>query len=219
MSEALPTDDAEAEFVAAWLRAHPRFLAARPELYGQLHPPARLHGALVHGDRLADHMQARIDAGAAREQGLLRQIEDILAAGRANGAAAARVQRAVLALLASADPHALVPTLGELLGVEAVNLCAERPAPPGFRTLAEGAVAALLGRSEAVLRSPPGEVLSLHGEAAALIGSDALLRLALPGRAALLALGAREPETFQPGQATDLLQFLAAAVSAALCRA
>lgn len=201
--------------VEAFLRAHPAFLAERPALYALLDPPAR-----IHGERLADHMQARIAAGQAREAALARQIEALLAAGRANMAASARIQRVVLALLAM-PARAVVPTLAELLGVEVANLCAERPAPPGFRTLEEGTLARLLPPArEVVLRWAPEDAAMLYGEAGPLVESDALLRLAggAGGRPALLALGAREAETFQPGQATDLLQFLAAAMGAALAR-
>jgi hypothetical protein len=208
--------DDGAAFVEAWLRARPAFLAERPDLYALLDPPTR-----IHGERLADHMQARIAAGEAREAALTRQVEALLAAGRANMAASARIQRAVLALLAGADVFAVLPTLADLLGVEVVSLCAERPAPPGFRTLPEGEVARLLpaGR-EVTLRTRPGDSAILHGEAHPLVASDALLRLdGMAGdRPALLCLGAREAETFQPGQATDLLQFLAAAVAASLGR-
>lgn len=208
--------DDGAAFVEAFLRANPHFLADRPGLYALLDPPSR-----VHGDRLADHMQARIAAGAAREAALVRQIEGLLAAGRANMAAAARIQRAVVALLAAPEAGSVLPVLADLLGVEIVCLCAERPAPPGFRTLEPGAVARLLGPGrEVVLRSQPDDTASLYGEAHALVASDALLRLegAAGERPALLALGAREAEKFQPGQATDLLQFLAASVAAALGR-
>lgn len=210
-----PDPDDLPGFVDEYLRANPAFLADRPGLYAFLEPPAR-----VHGERLADHMQARIAAGVAREAGLTAQIEALLAAGRANMAAAARIQRAVLALLA-APALAVLPTLADLLGVEAATVCAERPAPHGFRTLDEGALDRLLppGR-DVLLRTSLAEATALYGEAAALIGSDALLRLGGSGcqRPSLLALGAREPAKFQPGQATDLLQFLAASVSAALGR-
>lgn len=219
MAEALPAPapaTLDAAEVERFLRANQKFLAERPALYALLDPPRRLHG-----EALADHMQARIEAGAAREAALARQIEALLAAGRANMAAAARIQRAVLALLAAPEPLAAIAELPDLLGVESLGLCAERPAPPGFRTLEEGALARLLpGAMPAVLRAAPEPDASLHGEAAPLVCSDALLRLPdMDGRPALLALGAREAHAFQPGQATDLLQFLAAAVAAALGRA
>lgn len=210
--DAPPTGPA---FVEAFLRDNPGFLAARPALYALLDPPSR-----VHGERLADHMQARIDASVAREAALGRQVEGLLANGRTNMAVAARIHRAVLALMAAPDPASVMPTLADLLGVEVVSLCAERPAPPGFRTLEPGTVAALLAGRDAALRAPPSDAAMLHGEAHPLVESDALLRLegAAGDRPALLALGAREPEKFQPGQATDLLQFLAACVGTALRR-
>jgi len=211
-----PEPDDAAAFVEAFLRDNPGFLTDHPALYSQLDPPAR-----IHGDRLADHMQARIEAGAAREAALGRQIEALLANGRANMAVAARIQRAVLALMAARDPASALPTLADLLGVEVLSLCAERPAPPGFRSLEPGVVAALLpaGR-DVVLRALPDDAQALHGEAHPLVASDALLRLegGAGDRPALLALGAREAEKFQPGQATDLLQFLAACIGTALQR-
>ena len=216
MTQPAPEPDDAAAFVEAFLRDNPGFLADRPALYARLDPPAR-----IHGDRLADHMQARIEAGAAREAALGRQIEALLANGRANMAVAARIQRAVLALMAARDPASALPTLADLLGVEVLSLCAERPAPPGFRSLEPGVVAALMpaGR-DVVLRTLPDDAQVLHGEAHPLVASDALLRLegGAGDRPALLALGAREAEKFQPGQATDLLQFLAACVGAALQR-
>ncbi|MCC7283707.1 MAG: DUF484 family protein [Acetobacteraceae bacterium] len=216
MTRAAPLADDAAALVEAYLAEHPRFLAERPALYAQQEPPTR-----VHGETLADHMQARLTAGAAREAALSRQIEGLLANGRANMAAAARIQRAVLALVAAREPASVLPALADLLGVEVVSLCAERPAPPGFRTLEPGEIARLLpaGR-DVVLRRDPADTAALHGEAHPLVASDALLRLcrAAGEQPALLAIGAREAEKFQPGQATDLLQFLAASVDAALRR-
>jgi hypothetical protein len=216
VTQPAPAPDETERQVKTFLRANPGFLARDPALYAALDPPPR-----VHGERIADHMEARLAAAAAREATLAREMDALLAAGRSASAAAARIHRAVLALAGAREPMGALATLPELLGIECASLCAERPAPPGFRTLAEGAVAALIppGR-DAVLRAGAPTAPELHGEAAGLVASDALLRLSPAiGRPALLALGAREAEKFQPGQATDLLQFLAAAVSAVLRRA
>jgi hypothetical protein len=213
---AAESDEAE-KFVAAWLRANPKFLAADPALYAAMDPPPR-----IHGERVADHMAARIAAAEARAARLSTMMNGVLAASRANAAAAERIQRAVLELLRARDVMGAIGALPELLGLESASLCADRPAPPGFRTLAEGDVVRLIpaGR-EATLRRTPTADAALHGEAAGLVGSEALLRLPVSpgGRPALLALGAREADAFEPGQATDLLQFLAASVAAALQRA
>jgi uncharacterized protein YigA (DUF484 family) len=51
----------------------------------------------------------------------------------------------------------------------------------------------------------------IYGPAASLVRSDALARLDFgpTSPAAMLALGSREPDKFQPSQGTELLQFLA----------
>lgn len=222
MTAALPAPkpDAAGE-VEKFLRANPRFLVDRPELYAALEPPRR-----VHGDGLADHMQAMLDAARRTTQERAAEADALVAAARANMAAQARIQRGVLALLRTKDRvgaiDAIAQHLPELLGVDAVTLCAERPAPPAFRTLPPGTVAALLpaGR-DAVLRAQADDQKLLYGEAAPLIASDALLRLdidAAAGRPALVAVGVRDAGAFDPGQGTELLAFLAAAIAAALAR-
>jgi hypothetical protein len=173
----------EAARVEAFLRANPGFLAARPALYALLAPPRR-----VHGENLADHMAAMIEAGRA-------EWRSVLAAGRARSAFAARAADAVLALIAATDPRACVrEEWPARLGVED---CALRDVPPEapllLRDVAEGDAA-------------------LHGEAAPLIRREA--RLAVGG--ATLVLGAREPADL-PNEPDSLL-FLARALDAALAR-
>ncbi len=61
MTAARPLPDAaESDLVAAFLRAHPAWLAEHPELYRLLAPPRR-----VHGEALADHMAAMLRAERA----------------------------------------------------------------------------------------------------------------------------------------------------------
>ncbi|WP_048863433.1 hypothetical protein, partial [Acidisphaera rubrifaciens] len=71
-------DEPDAEAVAAFLRAHPEFLAERSDLYRVLAPPVR-----VHGDVLADHMAAMLRAERARGVVLAERVDGVLAAGRA----------------------------------------------------------------------------------------------------------------------------------------
>jgi hypothetical protein len=175
--------DEEAARVEAYLRAHPGFLAARPGLYALLLPPRR-----VHGENLADHMAAMIEAGRA-------EWRSVLAAGRTRGHFGARVAEAVLALIAAADPRAaLSEECPALLGLAQ---CALRPLAPAqpllLRDVAQGEAA-------------------LHGEAAPLIRREALL--AVGGET--LVLGAREPETL-PNEPETML-FLARALAALLDR-
>ncbi|MFT8246015.1 hypothetical protein [Roseomonas sp. BN140053] len=198
-------EDEEAEQVATWLAARPRFLVDRPTLYRRLVPPRR-----VHGEVLADHMAAMLAAerDASRDVALhLRQGDALLA----------RVQRAVLALLRSPDPAETVSAeWPALLGLDAVTLCREGEAARHWRALPAGSLARLLPPSRNwVLRDAPAlpDAATLHAEAAPLIARDALLRLR-PGM--LLALGTREAALLPRRGAGPALLFLAQAAAAAL---
>jgi uncharacterized protein len=201
------------EDVAAFLRAHPEFLAERPELYRALSPPAR-----VHGERLADHMAAMILVERAHAGAMAERADGVLAAGRAAAGMAWRVQEAVLALIRT--PDAVECVVGEfpaLLAVDAASLCAEG-AMPGARRLPGGTVARLLGGRAVVFRTGGGDVVALHGEAARLARHEALLRLPGEGAPALLALAARDALPLDPAQGAGSLAFLARAVAARMGR-
>ncbi len=79
--------------------------------------------------------------------------------------------------------------------------------------LEPGSVDELIGTGhDALLRSDVVGDPALFGAAAAgLVRSDALVRLRVSSAApiGLLALGARKPGVFHPGQGTELLSFLA----------
>jgi uncharacterized protein YigA (DUF484 family) len=203
----LPQVEADgAAFVEAFLRANPAWLARRPDLYGVLEPPQRLHG-----DGLADHMAAMVRKQKERADGLL-------AAGRATASLAARVQDAVLALLRSSDPADCVSgEMPGILGVDAAYLCTEAE-QPGARRLPDGMVARLLDGRQVVFRETPADAHLLHAEAAGLARHDALVRVPGEGPAALLALLARHRHMLDPAQGTGPLAFLGRAVAAALGR-
>jgi hypothetical protein len=167
--------------VEAFLRANPDFLAARPQLYAILAPPQR-----IHGEAMADHMAAMIQAGRQEWRGLLE-------AGRTRSAFAAKVAEAVLALIASADAQdCLRHEWPAHLGLESCRLVPLVPGPA------------------LVLRDVTVANLGLHGEAAPLIRREALLRVG----AQTLALGAREAAEL-PNE-PESLAFLARALTAAL---
>jgi len=212
-------DADEAAFVEAFLRAHPGFLADRPDLYRALTPPRR-----VYGERLADHMAAMLAVERERSAALRDRTEALLAAGRANATIQARAQRAVLAVMAARGAaealDIIVQDWPALLGVDVVAICAEARTLPLARPLPRGFVARLVPSGTAVaLRPQAVETETLYGEAAALVASDALARLPLPkGGEALLACGVRDPGAYEPGQGTDVLAFLAAVAAVALTR-
>ena len=207
MSQPLGEADAESasDFVAAFLRANPAWLARNPELYRVLAPPER-----VHGDELADHMAAMLRTERARTDGLV-------AAGRAAAGVAGRVQEAVLMLLRSADvTDCISGALPAILGIDAAHLCMEA-AHPGARLLPEGTVRGLLDGRDVVFRDAPADARRLHAEAAGLARHDALIRV--PGDPpALLALLARDRCALDAVQGAAPLAFLGRAVAAALRR-
>lgn len=175
--------DEEAAAVEVFLHANPDFLAARPQLYAVLTPPRR-----VHGEAVADHMAAMIQAGRQEWRGLLE-------AGRTRGAFAAKVAEAVLALIASTDAQdCLRHEWPARLGLESCRLVPAITGP------------ALAVRDVAVASA------ALHGEAAPLITREALLRLGEE----TLVLGARDAADL-PNE-PESLTFLARALGAALTR-
>ena len=199
--------------VAAFLRAHPDFLADRPELYRALAPPAR-----VHGERLADHMAAMLSAERAYAGEMAERADGVLAAGRAAAGMSVRVQEAVLALIRSDNPADCVSAVFPvLLAVDAASLCIEDDLA-GARPLAPGQVVRLMGHRAVVFREGGEDALALHGEAARLARHEALLRLPGEGPPALIALAVRDPAPLDSAQGAGPLAFLARAVAAALGR-
>jgi hypothetical protein len=195
-----------AAFVEAFLRANPAWLAEHAELYGVLTPPAR-----VHGEGLADHMAAMLQAQRER-------ADVLLAAGRTAAGVAARVQEAVLALLRSTDPADCVSgDMPAILAVDAAHLCLEADLP-GARVLPSGTVGRLLNGHQVVFREAPADARLLHAEAAGLAMHDALVRVPGEGPPALVALLARRPDVLDPAQGKGPLAFLGRAVAAALGR-
>jgi uncharacterized protein YigA (DUF484 family) len=205
------------EAVAAYLLAHPRFLADRPELYRTLAPPLR-----VHGEVLADHMAAMLRTERAHAAAMAERADGVLAAGRAAAGLTGRVHEAVLALIGAGDVAECIAVMfPALLAVDGAALCAETQLPgvatAGLRQLPAGTVARLLGGRSVTHRSDAAEARLLHGEAAALARHDALVLI--PGNPpALLALSAREHWTLDPAQGAGALSFLGRAVAAALGR-
>jgi uncharacterized protein YigA (DUF484 family) len=202
--------------VAAFLRAHPEFLAEHPDLYRTLDPPRR-----VHGERMADHMAAMLAAERRRVRGLEADMDAALNAERAGNGLTIRVRLAVLALMRCGDvPEAVTQEMPALLGIETCTLLSEAPDRRGVVRLQRGAAARLLpaGRDAAV-RPAPTDAELIHQEAALLVKRDALVRVPVwTGHPTLLALGARDANALPAKQSTANLAFLGRAVAAALAR-
>jgi uncharacterized protein YigA (DUF484 family) len=202
--EAAPVD---ADLVADYLRAHPSFLADRPELYRALTPPQR-----VHGEGLADHMAAMVRIERAHAAAQSDRAQEVLNAGRAAAAITERIHEAVLALVAAGDAAECVTNeLPHLLGIDAAALCCET-FRPRWRSLPPGAVAMLMRGRPVIARDRPADAVVLHAEAALLAERDVLIRLPtqLP---ALLALVSRDPAALPGLQATAAFSFLGKVVA------
>ncbi len=202
-----------AQDVAAYLRAHPGFLADHPELYRVLTPPAR-----VHGEAMADHMAAMLRAERAHAAAMAERADGVLAAGRAAAGLASRVQTAVLALLRSANPiDCVFSEMAALLGIDAAALCVEGHMA-GARPIPVGTVGRLMASRTVMFRDAVTDTRLLHGEAAGLARRDALVRVPGEGPAALLALASRDRAALDPVQGAGALGFLGRAIAAALGR-
>ena len=231
------TPEADPEGVAAFLRAHPGFLAANPGLYDRLAPPRR-----VHGDVLADHMAAMLARARDAAASMAARADLVLAAGRVASGLTGRVQEAVLALMAATEPaECVTEAFPGLLGLDAAALCMEAEGPdpnrPRMRILPPGMVARLLDGRDALLGAPAAHAALLHGEAARLAAWDALARVPWGGPPCLLALARRDalpaaateatgaapapvyPVETVPGSLLGALAFLGRAIGAALDRA
>ena len=199
--------------VAAYLRAHPRFLADHPDLYRWLAPPER-----VHGEVMADHMGAMLRVERAHAAAMAERADGVLAAGRAAAGLATRVQEAVLALIGAANPaECITAEFPALLAVDAASLCCEAPLP-GARPLPPGALSRLLGTRAVLFRDQGSDGRMLHGEAAELALHDVLVRIPGEGPPTLLALVSRDSHTLDPSQGAGALTFLGRAVASALGR-
>ncbi len=211
--------------VAAYLRRHRDFLAKRPELFGLLAAPARDIGANV-----VDLQQILLEKLRAENARLKLTQRKLIANSRSNQAIQSRVHQAVLALLAATTfEHLIAAVTDELalvLDIDAVGLCLEAThgaaghvnrlsggRMPGIQILAAGSVDELLGEGRDVLLRPDvvGDPHLFGMSAASLVRSDALVRLSISSKSptGLLAMGSRRLGSFNPGQGTELLTFLA----------
>jgi hypothetical protein len=213
----LPAEPVTAESAARYLRAHPDFLAENTDLLSALTPPQFNHGNGVVD--MQSFMLTRLRAEIAQFQTRERTL---LAAAESNVNVQSRVHHGARTLLDARSFKHLIRVINEdlpgMLKVEAIVLCVEsdeklpgKAADAGVVVIKPGTVKRLLepGTDIALCPDTPGEK-AIFGNAAALVHSAAMLRLGIGPKApsALLALGSRAPDGFDPRQGTDLLAFL-----------
>lgn len=203
--------------VAAFLRAHPDFLARRPELLSVLTPPA-----VARGDTVVDMQQFMLMRLQDETKRLRDEQRQLIGAARANQQSQSRIHDGVLALLGARTfehlVHTMTTDLALLLDVDVVTICVEtadgrlpRTDVHGLAALEPGTVDELIGTGrDVVLNDDVQGDPRLFGAGTGLVRSEALIRLSVSGAGprCLLAVGSRDPQRFHPGQGTELLSFL-----------
>lgn len=224
-AEATESETLTANGVAGFLRHHPDFLARHPDLLDVLTPPAR-----DHGDGVLDLQQFMVERLRTELSEMAAARDALVATGRGNLSAQARVHKAILALLAARSFEHFIETLTTdvavvldldviTLGVEQTTDNASRTHTAGVCRLEPGMVNSLLGSRKAIaLRADIAGDEAVFGAAAGLVRSEALIRLSIGATTpvALLALGSRDAEHFLEGQGTELLGFLARVVEGSI---
>lgn len=212
--------DPTAARVVEYLRRHPDFLTTHPELLRVLASPSR-----TSGDGVVDMQTFMIERLRAEIERLTDHRAALIATGRAARAAQARVQEAVVAMMAARSLEHLLEVVTvdflDLLRLDVVTLCVENGADgkpcakPGVRRVEPGLLDAVMGDDgeSLFLADAPGDE-RLFGAGAGLARSAALLRIDLGANApsCLLALGARAPGVFPARGDGVLYAFLARAL-------
>jgi uncharacterized protein YigA (DUF484 family) len=215
-------EDITAADVLAYLSAHPDFLVRHPEALDKLQVPG---GHPAKG--VVDMRSFMIERLRAKTRQLERVNGEIVTISRANLTGQSRVHAAALALLEATTFEALIQAvttdLAVLLGVDIVVLAVESdgdgPLPgrlvAGVQMIPRGETDRILGPGrDVVLTGSMPESRPIFGPAADLVKSEALLRLhpSTYCPTGVLAIGSRTEGTFDPGQGTELLAFLARVV-------
>ncbi|MGE5539554.1 MAG: DUF484 family protein [Gemmatimonas sp.] len=214
--------DITAAEVLAYLAAHPDFLVRHPDALDKLQVPGSQAGKGV-----VDLRSFMIERLRAKTRQLERVNGEIVTISRANLTGQSRIHAAALALLEATTFEALIQAvttdLAVLLGVDVVVLAVESdgdgPLPgrlvAGVHMVPRGEVDRILGPGrDVVLTAAMPEPRDIFGPAADLVRSEALLRLRPSTHCptGVLAIGSRTEGTFDPGQGTELLAFLARVV-------
>lgn len=204
--------------VAQYLREHPEFLARNPALLEKIEIPGR-----DQGDGVVDLQRFMVERLRGELAELAAARDELVVNVRNNMATQSRTHEAIVSLLAARSFEHFVETvttdLAIVLDLDVVALGVEQSErdghiqpPAGVRSLQPGMVNEIFGPTQNILLRGDidGDPL-IFGAGAGLVRSDALIRLDISSEAppALLALGSRQSDQFDPGQGTELLRFLA----------
>ena len=211
------TEALKAEEVAAYLAAHPGFLAEHADLLTHLSPPAaeRSDGVVDIRSHMVERLRAEVDR--------LRQTQrELIDTSRANQTNRNRVHAAALFLLDAETLQQLIQTittdLAVLLDIDVATLLVEsnghdfpQVLSSGVRVVGEGVIGWWMNGREVRLDAEIAGDEAIFGPGAGLVRSQALVRLEVSADTppCMLALGSREPRMFEEGMGTELISFLA----------
>lgn len=223
MSELSIRDGLDAMEVASYLRRHPEFLGAFPDLALALVLP-REHG------QAASLASYQLDVLRDKNRELNRRLHELIEIAHENEQLMVRVHSLTLALMRAgslaATARTVAAALTEDFHTDLVRLVLfrrdpELPAAP-WLLVEPGGAAAMPAFEEFFRRGEPlcgrlqeDKLDALFGAEAAKVESAVLLPI---GDAGLLAIGSHEPNRFHPGMGTVFLKLIGEAVATALGR-
>lgn len=225
MTATLLDDATQARVVAAYLKRHPEFLSAYPELAAKLTMPPREQGGAV-ASLAVYQMQSLRDKNAELE----RRLAELIEIAAENEKLMERVHALTVALLRANTLEVTVRTVVAKLSADfhteqvRMLLFGDEPKLPRADWLRQvpGGAEALPEFAEFLQNGEPssGRLSSeklerLFGDSAGDIQSVAMLHL---GEAGILAIGSADPNRFQPGMGTLFLKMISATITAALAR-
>lgn len=210
-----------ADDVVAYLKAHPTFLADRPELAAAIAAPAAVQSTA--GPGVIDMQQTILRRLRSEIDRLKTERVEIIENSKQNQIIQNRIQAAVISIIQATTfekmIHVVTHELPELLDVDFITLAIEANADGpkrvpvrGVYVLAPGAIDAAIGPDKhARLRSAIIGEEAFFGETARFVQSDVLMRLKVSSGSpdAVMCFGARDAQQFGPEQSTELLFFLA----------
>jgi uncharacterized protein YigA (DUF484 family) len=196
--------------VSAFLRDHPSLICEDRELLSELGLRLKADNVVEFGPAALAHLSA----AKTREKVARRYVE---ATARANFAAHAQTQAAVIGLLEAANHTDLArridETAQERFGLVAGVIAVEMPGgvPVGWRGLPPSGVDGLLGHGRLSRMGEPRAAQALFAERGTEVGSVAMVRIGLwePVRPGVLVFGSPDPEGFTHEMGAELVAFLA----------
>lgn len=215
-----PTVPLTDEDVIAYLKTHPDFLRAHPEIMDALMSPKADMGKGV-----ADFQSFMIERLKEDKHKAIQVTKQVVENARSNMNNLARIQACVLKILEARSFAEFIETItmdfSTLLNVDITTLVVEtsgRDIPhitaTGVRVVPEGTIMQLLNGDDAALSSHCVGLEALYGAGANLVRSQALVRvdISMNTPPAVLCFGSRDPDLFKAGQGTELIGFLARVV-------